>query len=286
MGIMNRLVHVLGDRWIEYYTGKKTVLTCCREAWIPNPAGPAVYAHIHRPLEWTAGPGLVLVPGGLYRGTDLDSGRGVTATDLSSLGFCVLHYDPAGRGRTGGEEDYWGSRHQRELATIIDYFASLAEVDENDVSVISFSIGICIAAGALGRYCGRSVRLLFDWEGPSNRFNITRNDTHKPLRNMPSSDVLFWSEREPAASIGGIRCGYFRYQSLRDHMQGTYKGHALEMVNAAARGSAQWVRMNDNPIGTLFDAARVDSYHWVPFYRNHKAQVMKYILECQNQEER
>ncbi len=283
MGIMNRLLPLFGDLCLERFTGRKRVETLHAEIRIPNPVGPALYAHVHRPVASGVWPGVVLVPGALNSGTDFDGGRGVTASDVASLGFAALHYDPSGRGKTGGREDYWGPVHQRELAAVVEYVSAMPEVEGANLALFSFSIGICIAAGALASYTLPCVKCLFDWEGPSNRFNITQNDTHEHLKKMPSSDVSFWEEREPALTIGRIPCGYFRYQALRDHMQGNFKGHAIELVNLAAKGRAKWTRMNGNPAGMLFHEALVDEYDWVPALRNHKGQVLKYFLEAQAQ---
>jgi hypothetical protein len=121
------------------------------------------------------------------------------------------------------------------------------------------------------------VRYLFDWEGPSNRRNITLNDTFEPFRGYPTTDESFWAEREAARFIGLIPCGYFRYQAEKDHMQGRNKGHAMELINLATRGKAAWTRCNDNPPDTVFDERRPDAYRWVPEHRNNKAQILSYL---------
>lgn len=285
MEIMKSLVQSVGDFCLERFLGRKPAMTSFNELWIPNRAGPAIYAHIHRSLHARVNPGVILVPGGLMGGSVFDRSRGITASDLASLGFTVLHYDPSGRGRTGGEEDYWGLRHQGELATVAEYFAVLPEVEAENISIFSFSIGIGIASGALARHALPFVKCLFDWEGPSNRFNITLNDTHRHLLAMPSSNISFWREREAASAIGEISCGYFRYQAQRDHMQGRFKGHAIELINRATYGKAKWTRMNNNLPGTVFDEARTNEYDWVPPFRNHNGQVLKYFLEVAAQED-
>ncbi len=228
--------------------------------------GRTVYAHIHRPLAAGRYPGVIFVPGGDSTGTDYDGNTEVTADDVAALGFSVLHYDPQGRGKTGGRENFWGPLHQDELAHIVEYFSGFSSVDRDNIGMLSFSIGIAIAAGALARF-SLPIRYLFDWEGPSNRFNITRNDTHKPLKGFPTTNELFWNEREPSRFMNDIACGYFRYQGRKDHMQGAYKGHAIELMNAATRGKAAWTRCNDNPLNTVFDENRTGEYCWVSLGR-------------------
>jgi hypothetical protein len=281
MSVMDKLVQWVGAVFLESFVGRQRVETTYSETWVESPAGCRLYAHIHRPATDGPYPGVVFVPGGMSSGTDYDGGTEVTADDVASLGFVVLHYDPSGRGRTGGEENHWGHVHQQELAIVLEHLANLPGVVRNNIGVFSFSIGIGIAAGALAEYSLPFVKYIFDWEGPSNRINITKNDTHKPLENFPSSNLEFWRYREAARFMGDVECGYFRYQSQRDHVQGNYKGHAIELVNLAAKGKAKWTQLNDNPMNIILDPDRIDAYRWVPPYRNHKGQILKYFLEAQ-----
>lgn len=279
MNLIGKLVNWMGPGFIESFVGKKLVETTYTEEWIANPSGSKVYAHIHRPFADGEYPGVVFVPGALSPGTDYDRGGEVTADDVASLGFLVLHYDPSGRGESGGQEDYWGINHQKELSIVLEYIAGRPDVWVDNIGVFSFSIGITISSGALASYELPFVRYLFDWEGPSNRFNITKNDTHTPLKKFPTSNLAFWKDREPVRFIGDIKCGYFRYQSSQDHMQGSYKGHALELVNLATKGKAKWTRLNDNSPNMLFDKNKANGYSWTPWLKNHKGQLLKYLLE-------
>ncbi len=241
-----------------------------------------IYAHIHRPVMIGKLPGIVIVPGGNSSGTDYDTGAGISAIDIASLGFIVLHYDPSGRGKTGGKEDHWGSIHQQQLSKVVDYFSGLPFVLHDNIGILSFSIGIIIASGSLARYPMPGVKYLFDWEGPSNRFNITLNNTHEPLKCFHTSNEEFWKEREPVSFIGNINCGYFRYQAEIDHVQGNYMGHAIELLNKATTGKALWTKCNDNPGNTIFDEDKVDEYHWLSKHINHRWQILKYLLEMQS----
>jgi dipeptidyl aminopeptidase/acylaminoacyl peptidase len=256
---------------------RKRAKTEFQEKWINIAGGKKAYAHIHRPVSEGDHPGIVIVPGGLSPGTDYDKGTELTADDIAASGYAVLHYDPSGRGRTGGKEDYWGARHQDECAVALEWLTQQSYIQPNNIGIFSFSIGVTIAAGALARF-DLPVKYLFDWEGPSNRFNITKNDTHKPLRGFPSSDVAFWKEREAIRFIGRITCDYFRYQAQNDHVQGKSKSHAIELVNAAVKGGVPWVRMNDNPSNILFDDQNIKIYKWIPPYRNHRAEIMKFLI--------
>lgn len=279
MGLLDKIIGWRRTALIEKFTGRTPVDTNYKEIWIKTASGKSIYAHIHRPVMHGKFPGVVFVPGGGSPGTDYDKGKNVRARDVASLGFVVLHYDPTGRGKSRGKEDYWGPLHQQELVHVVDSFSKSNDVIEENIGIMSFSIGITIASGALARFPMPEVKYLFDWEGPSNRFNITKNDTHKPLKGFPTSNDEFWRDREAARFIGDIKCGYFRYQADFDHVQEGYKGHAIELLNNAAKGKALWTRCNDNPVNTLFDEKRSNEYHWVPTQLNHKGQVLKYLLE-------
>ncbi len=257
--------------------------TACNELWIELPTGYKIYAHIHSPIGRGRYPGIIIVPGADSPGTDYDKGLGLRAEDLASCGFSVLHYDPSGRGKTDGKEDHWGYIHQQELSYVIDYFTKLPIVMNDNVGILSFSIGIIIASGAQARFPASSIKYIFDWEGPSNRFNTTKNNTHKPLKNFPTSREDFWNDREAARFISEIRCGYFRYQAEIDHVQGNYKGHTVELLNKATKGKAAWTQCNDNPVNILFDENKIQEYNWVSSRLNHKGQILKYLLELQKE---
>lgn len=254
--------------------------TAFSEAWIDSPRGYRIYAHIHAPKAGGPRPGIIIVPGAKSAGTDYDKGLWPRAKDIAACGFTVIHYDPSGRGKTGGVEDNWGPAHQEELSAVARFFAGLSSVTPGDIGIFSFSIGIIISTGALARFPMPEIGYLFDWEGPSNPKNTTRDDTHKPLKEFPTSNVAFWAERDASEFIRNIKCGYFRYQAREDHVQGLYKGHAIELMNNATTGSARWTKCNDNPADTVFDPKKTDDYRWVPGNLNHKGQILKYLLEA------
>ncbi|MBI4666711.1 MAG: hypothetical protein HY751_09920 [Nitrospinae bacterium] len=270
-------------RKIERFLGRKLVETHMREVWINTLAGVKLCAHLHTPLEPRSKlPGVVFVPGGESAGLDYDEKGEMSAHEVAGLGYAVLTYDPSGRGKSGGKENFWGASHQRELKEVIEWFGAQPEVDADDMGVLSFSIGVVIATGALAMGPSVKVRYLYDWEGPSNSKVITKNDTHRPLLRFPSADREFWDEREASRYIGRINCGYFRYQADMDHVQGKFKGHAIELVNGAVNGRATWVRLNDNQPDITLDGNRPDEYRWIPEERNHRGQMLKFLLELRH----
>jgi hypothetical protein len=243
-----------------------------------------VRGHVHFPHDGAvAKHAVVLVPGGLGSGGGFDDpGAPVTADDLAALGFAGVHFDPSGRGESSGPEDYWGLRHQEDLRAVLDHVLYGGPAPAETAGVLSFSMGITIAAGALAGYRGISrVRYLYDWEGPSNRRVTTLNDTMPMFQNMPTSDDRFWETREANKFISAIPCGYFRYQCEEDHVQGKDKGHAVELLNLATAGRAVWTRCNDNPVDTVFDEERLGDYHWVDRESDRKSGILGYLLDVQ-----
>ncbi|MBF0369761.1 MAG: hypothetical protein HQL52_09920 [Magnetococcales bacterium] len=255
--------------------------TTFEEVWIDQLDGPRVYAHLHRPKEAGNYPGVIMIPGGGSAGTDYDRGAFIRASELAALGFLTLHYDPSGRGLTGGEEGHWGVAHQRELSRMIDHLSTHPELSRAGISLFSISIGITIATGCLSRFPNPLVKCLFDWEGPSNRTITTKNDSHPPLQDYPCKNNEFWGEREAVRYIGDLSCGYFRYQAELDHVQGESKEHAVELINGALDGKALWTRCNDNPEGIRLDSSRLSDYRWVSRKDNHNGMILKYFLEAQ-----
>jgi len=242
--------------------------TTFREVWVESNTRARTYGHIHRPADPGKYPTVILIPGGEGSGSDFGKEGRLSADDIAALGFVAMHYDPQGRGNSGGTEYFWGPGHQDELHRLLKYVMNLPEVNENQLGIISLSIGIVIAGGALARYPDDpKVDFLFDWEGPSNKKNITLNGTHPELMRFPLSDDEFWGTRQATEYIDKIRCGYFRFQGEKDHFQGKFKGHAFELLNRATKGQASWTRCNDNPPDIIYDSRQEKQYQWISFKR-------------------
>lgn len=254
--------------------------TKSQEITVLNETGESTYGHIHQPAKPGKYPAVIMVPGGEGTGADFDQEDRLRADDVAALGFVAMHYDPQGRGNSGGNEDFWGPKQQAELHRLLKYLASLPEVDANRIGIISLSIGIVIASGALARYPDDpKVNFLFDWEGPSNKNNITLNGTHPQLHRFSLSDDGFWGTRQSSEYIGEIRCGYFRFQGEEDHVQGKLKEHAFELLNRATKGQASWTRCNDNPPNIIYDPKRESEYHWISKEQDQTALMLHYLVK-------
>ncbi len=255
------------------------------ELWLTLNKGNRLYCHIHRPKGNNKWPGIVLVPGGLNDGVIFDRwfSLNLRAKDIASQGYAVIHFDPEGRGKSDGKEDFGGNVHQNDLHTVLKYFSSLHYVDANNIGVISFSLGITMATGALAKEpYAPEVKYLFDWEGPSNKYEITMNDKVEFFKDYPTSNDTFWSLRQACNYIGRIRCGYFRFQCQRDHVQGNYKQHALNLINGALKGKAKWVKCNNNELKSVIEEKGLKKDFWISSWANQKLKMMQYINQLRD----
>jgi len=221
---------------------------------VTNPtSGARLFVQAFYPPDWNgtdALPALVLMPGGI--GT-ADPGK---AARLAALGFLVVIFDPDGRGRSEGIEDYNGFVTQDGLAAVIEESASLPGLDVERYGLVSYSYGVTAATGALARHPDLPIRFFIDWEGPVDR-NDTTTGCGAPSQGRivwhPCSDDAWWSEREAVRFIGDVRVPYQRVQSEEDHVQPN-NDHAIDIVNAAVAGDVPWVRLNDDPPNRTYAA--------------------------------
>ncbi len=197
--------------------------------WIPEGEGP-----------WP----LVLLTPGTDDGSQVFEGftQAVNASEVAGLGVVCATFDPAGRGQSWGEEDYGGPEHQDQVRVILEALQARAEVDPQRTVVVSISLGLSMAAGALASYAG-PVLALIDWEGPSDREIITAGGTRMvPSLGHSLEDESYWRVREGVRQVGQMSCGYWRLQAERDHAQPGELRHATRMLEAAQ--GLPWVRVN------------------------------------------
>jgi len=227
-----------------------------QEISLVNPtSGAELWATVFHPSDASAQkkyPMVVFVPGGLGFGSSM--ARTPLAGEYVQAGFAFGLFDPDGRGRSRGWENWNGKAHQDGLHEFLKRIASLPFVDKDNIGVVSSSLGLAMAAGALGRYPNDPpVKYFIDIEGPTDRFYITKNDDPgfgRILGGHTTADADWWAEREAVRTIQNIVCPYLRIQYELDHVHGTNKGHAIDIINAATntkqggKGKSPWTRIN------------------------------------------
>ncbi|MBN1430872.1 MAG: hypothetical protein JXB07_21055 [Anaerolineae bacterium] len=224
---------------------------------VDNPAnGACLYVKVVHPQIWDGEvlPALVLIPGSNSDSSGFLDGP---AQKIANAGFVVVVFDPDGRGRSTGEEDYGGFIQQDGLAAVVRQVAGLPDIDSSSIGLVSYSYGVTMASGMLARYPDLPVRFLIDWEGPADRNDTGGCDEHHigHLAGIAGcDDESFWSQREALSFISQINVPYQRIQSEKDHVQPD-NTHAVTMLNTAMSGGVPWVRLNNLAPNQTFDAA-------------------------------
>ena len=195
-------------------------------------------------------PAFVFVPGGLRFGSKPGE---FEPSAFVRAGFVVGYFDPDGRGESAGSEDWNGKVHQDGLHAVLKLFAGLKFVNKDNLGVLSYSLGLALAAGALGRYPDDPpLKYFIDMEGPSDRIYITKHDdpSIRGFDGHTTKDEDWWAEREAVRSIQNIHCAYLRIQHESDHAQREDKQHAIDMIDASTntkfggKCQALWTRVN------------------------------------------
>ncbi|MCK6502824.1 hypothetical protein L6R53_05405 [Myxococcota bacterium] len=233
------------------------------EVKLRSTVGYQLHAVVHRP---TGGhpetapegrlPAVVLCPGIDDDGSVFDSLLApISADEVARLGCVALRFDPAGRGRSWGEEDYGGPEHQDDVATCVRYLAGRADVDPRRIGILCISLGVGMGVGAAARP-DVDVAWVLDWEGPCDREIITAGGARMaPAAGHTLDDDVYWLPREAVRHLGRLRCPYVRLQAERDHAQPGETRHATRMLHAAAAaqaaGTLPWFQVNYHPRNEL-----------------------------------
>jgi pimeloyl-ACP methyl ester carboxylesterase len=211
----------------------------------PTGVNASIYVKVVYPSSYSGGrlPAIMLVPGGTSDSSLFES-RGNEARQVADAGFIAVLFDPEGRGRSTGVEDYNGHRGQDALKAVLDSLATTPglNVDPSQIGIATNSQGVALAAGMLSRYPTASVRFLLDWEGPYDRTDMESYLCTRPFTRC--GDAAWWAEREPSGFMASIRVPYVRLQSQTDHVQPDLT-HAVSIYNAAVAGCSPFVRLND-----------------------------------------
>lgn len=230
----------------------------CEDTTLTSAAGYPLAVRFTLPRGAGPWPGVLLCPGaehGLasFEGWD----QPIHPRELAAMGLVVATFDPAGRGRSWGPEDYGGEEHQDNVRAVFRALLARPEVRADRVGVVAISLGLSMAVGALARWPeALPAAWLLDWEGPHDRRFITAEGTRMaPALGHRLDDAFYWEPREAVRHVGRLRCAYVRVQGHPDHAQPGDNRHAREMVAAAASGQARF-RLNDHPEGLVPDAPR------------------------------
>ena len=240
------------------------------EFYLTSDNGNQIFVDIHKPTwasEEMPSHALVLVPGGLMLGSAWHAPwRKCNSDAWAAAGFLVCDFDFQGRGKSEGIEHTYGPVHRQDLSTVIKYIASLPEVLNGKVGLVSSSWGCTIASATLADYPDLPVRFYIDLEGAQNRHVATQFDDPKWIDiwgGHPTWDDEFWDVREAITFQSYIKVPYIRIQADIDHaLKYFYYEHAFSMINAANDGLSPYTRLNHNPPNTYLDMDDPAPCHW------------------------
>jgi hypothetical protein len=241
-----------------------------------------VTTHIHRPADLKPGekrPGVLLIG---------EPGCKLAAALAATQRVVAIHFSPAENvpPEFRSWEDGLGYAGQDAICLVLRHLLALAEVDKDNVGIVTFSFGIVGATGALARHEDLKVKFLIDWEGPSGPQNLPWVPPgHRIVRTHPATDQKFWSQRTASEFIKKVRCYYLRLQAEEDHVQSLGQNeHAIEMLNNATDGLCPWTRCNDNQPHIRYDQQHPEkeSGKWFPgkpLRVDMEKRILQYVAE-------
>lgn len=240
-----------------------------RTLYLTNTSGYRIFVRITEPDDEQVRPAIVLIPGRDKDGSVFDSGLYVVGADeVARLGIRCVAFDPVGRGRSWGHDDFGGSEGQDALRAVLDYTHSRREVHRARLGVASFSQGLCLAAPMLASHGDRlQLSFLIDWEGPADRDAILRSGPLPPAARpaLARDPEGFWSHREPVSFLDDLPCPYVRIQAREDHgLDARGVDGAISLVAVASAGRCPETRLNDNPPNVAWRPDQIEEIRWAP----------------------
>lgn len=239
--------------WVDVEESLEEIKIREEEIWITAQNGEKIYAHLHIPNKATLSnklPALILVQDEFNGSQEFDNPNFIfNANNTASEDIIVIHFDLEGTGESSGETDLGGYKSQDDLIAVINFIKRQPEVDENEISILSFGTGITTATGALARYPKINIRYLFDIEGSVNRY-----DPNNPLRlEYSSTDENFWKEREAINFIDALSCNYIRFQADNNQAENLeHLSYIVRYMNKATIGYPIHTQFNFAPPDILF----------------------------------
>lgn len=228
--------------------------------FVKNPtSGAQLDVSIYAPSDASSStqyPGLIMVPGGFGSKEDFTkkpydgSVTYTTPEKFAASGFVVLIFSADGRGLSTGTEDYNGYVQQDGLYELFRFLQEQEIVEPNTIGFSSFSYGVAMVSGMLGRY-QPPAKYFIEWEGPVNRYwvSLRCSGSGAVQKGITCDDESYWQEREAMRFVPYFPVDYFVIvQREDDHAQPTFE-HSVEMNNRAIQ-YLDWVRINgpDNTI--------------------------------------
>lgn len=214
---MDRLKALPGRQLNRLFSSRTGPSLRTTEIWLTNRSGYRVAACLHEPDDLLLRPGVLLVPGAGDSGASFcDLGGLIAADELASLGLRVLHFAPVGRGASWGHDDYCGRQGQDSCRAALECLHATRGVDPARVAVLSFSLGIALAAPVLVEHGARlGTHALLDWEGTHDRAAMEALGPLPPAAEVSEREdpAHFWMLRDPTLPLGQLPCLHHRLKA-------------------------------------------------------------------------
>lgn len=227
---------------------------------VPAPDGSHIQCYFFMPREKQRPlPVVILVPPGGQAASTLFPYANYFATN----GMATFAFDPQGRGKSDGAEDYNGVNNQDALGAIVKYLRSLTgEVDKRNIGLLSFYDGMTMCVGMLWRNTKLDVKYLIDLEGPGARQDCMT--MRCPAPQGVGLDDFFWKDREAMTHGDRLTCRYLRLQAKTDHAMNEDKTYAINLYNRIRSGKfLPWIRCNYNGTYQELDPKFPGKYQWL-----------------------
>ncbi len=241
--ITGEIEYTLEDSKVYTVEGKKILL---ESYFVKNPtSGNNWEVEVYRLNKEEIYPGLILTPGGKGGISEFSvkkfspNEEYTIAEKYASEGFVTLIFGAEGRSESEGEEDYNGYIDQDGLYQLYRFLD--AREDVNNIGFVSFSYGVAMVSGMLGRYQVPAA-FYIEWEGPVDRYYVTvgcrgvnTNEDSAIKLGISCSDDEYWSEREALRFVPYFKVNKFMIiQSKDDHVQSTIQ-HSVDINNLAIK---------------------------------------------------
>ena len=166
-----------------------------------------------------------------------------SCAEIHKAGYSLLIFDPAGRGKSWGMEDYGGLEHQDNVSTLLSWVHKRKPLSK--IGVFSVGCGLSMAIGGITT-SSVPVEFLMDMEGPSDEeflapiYALSKQSIHKN----------FWKERSPVHLLPSFQTPYIRIQAEYDHLHGYDMRPCNRVFRQLAQQQHPGFQLNNHPPGS------------------------------------
>ena len=168
----------------------------------------------------------------------------LSCTKAYQQGYSLLLFDPAGRGKSWGTEDYGGLEHQDNVRVLIEWLHK--QSPQSPIGIFSMGCGLSMALGGLQQE-QTPISFLIDFEGPCDVSFLAQCYGISPS----TSDTHFWKYRTPITLLDNLKdTRFIRMQAEQDHLFASDLRNVSRLFRALEKSNARRYQLNNHPIGS------------------------------------